>query len=161
MTQQTTNIKLQSQGQSIAPSPEIQRLHLFVGTWKIEGETHAGVDASAVKVTGMDTYEWLAGKFFLVHRADRQIGNEQLNTIEFIGYDPSSQTYTCHSFDSRGNSDLFQANFRDPIWTIEGKSSRFTGMFATSGHTLTGKWEQSCNGVNWLPWMDVKLTKIS
>jgi hypothetical protein len=158
---QTTNIKLQSQGQSIAPSPEIQRLHLFVGTWKIEGETHASVDAPAVKVTGMDTYEWMPGKFFLVHRADRQIGNEQLNTLEFIGYDPSSQIYTCHSFDSRGNSDLFQANFRDPIWTIEGKSSRFTGMFATSCDTLTGKWEQSSDGVNWLPWMDVKLTKIS
>jgi hypothetical protein len=157
---QTTNIKLQSQGQSIAPSPEIQRLHLFVGTWKIEGETHAST-APAVKVTGMDTYEWLAGKFFLVHRADRQIGNEQLNTLEFIGYNPSNQTYTCHSFNSRGNSDLFQANFRDPIWTIEGKSSRFTGMFATSGHTLTGKWEQSSDGLNWLPWMDVKLTKIS
>jgi hypothetical protein len=158
---QTTNIKLQSQGQSIAPSPEIQRLHLFVGTWKIEGETHASVDAPVVKVTGIDTYEWLAGKFFLVHHADRQIGNEQLNTLEFIGYDPSSQTYTCHSFDSRGNSNLFQANFRDPIWTIEGKSSRFTGMFATSCDTLTGKWEQSSDGVNWLPWMDVKLTKIS
>jgi Protein of unknown function (DUF1579) len=161
MSQQTTNIKLQSQGQSIAPSPEIQRLHLFVGKWKTEGETHASADAPAVKVAFMDTYEWMPGKFFLVHRADGQIGNEQLNTLEFIGYDPSSQTYTCHSFDSRGNSDLFQANFRDPIWTIEGKSSRFTGMFATSGHTLTGKWEQSSDGVNWLPWMDVKLTKIS
>jgi Protein of unknown function (DUF1579) len=142
MSQQTTNIKLQSQGQSIAPSPEIQRLHLFVGKWKTEGETHASADAPAVKVAFMDTYEWMPGKFFLVHRADGQIGNEQLNTLEFIGYDPSSQTYTCHSFDSRGNSDLFQANFRDPIWTIEGKSSRFTGMFATSGHTLTGKWDR-------------------
>jgi Protein of unknown function (DUF1579) len=94
MLQQTTNIKLRSQGQSIAPSPEIQRLHLFVGTWNTEGETHASADAPAVKVTGIDTYEWLAGKFFLVHRADRQIGNDRLNTLEFIGYDPSSQTYT-------------------------------------------------------------------
>jgi Protein of unknown function (DUF1579) len=158
---QTTNIKLQSQGQSIAPSPEIQRLHLFVGKWKTEGETHASADAPAVKVAFMDTYEWLSGKFFLVHRANGHIGNEEFNSIEFIGYDPLSQMYICHSFDSRGNSDLFQANFRDPIWTIEGKSSRFTGMFATSGHTLTGKWEQSSDGVNWLPWMDVKLTKVS
>ncbi|WP_310489355.1 DUF1579 family protein [Chamaesiphon sp. VAR_69_metabat_338] len=158
---QTTNIKLQSQGQSIAPSLEIQRLHLFVGKWKTEGETHARADAPAVKVAFMDTYEWMPGKFFLVHRADGQIGNEQLNTLEFIGYDPSSQTYTCHSFDSRGNSDLFQATLRDHTWTIEGKSSRFTGVFTSTGSTLTGKWEQSSDGVNWLPWMDVKLTKIS
>jgi Protein of unknown function (DUF1579) len=160
MTQQTIDIKIQSQGQPIAPSAEIQRLHLFVGKWKTEGETHASADAPAVKVTGVDTYEWLSGKFFLVHRANGQIGNEELNKIEFIGYDPSSQTYSCHCFDSRGNSDLFQATLRDHTWTIEGKSSRFTGVFANTGNTLTGQWEQSSDGVNWLPWMDVKLTKV-
>lgn len=160
MTQQTIGIKLQSQGQLIAPSAEIQRLDLFVGKWKTEGETHASAEAPAVTVTGMDTYEWMAGKFFLVHRANRHIGNEELNTIKFIGYDASIQTYTCHCFDSRGNSDLLQADFHDPIWTIKGKSSRFTGMLASAGNTLTGKWEQSSGGLNWLPWMDVKLTKV-
>jgi Protein of unknown function (DUF1579) len=160
MTQKTIDIKLQSPGQPLAPSAAHQRLELFVGKWNIEGETYASADVPAVKVTGVETYEWMSGEFFLVRRADEHIGNEELNTLEFIGYDPSSQTYTCHSFDSRGNSDLFQANFHDPIWKIEGKSSRFTGMFATSGHTLTGTWEQSSDGVNWLPWMDVKLTKI-
>jgi Protein of unknown function (DUF1579) len=158
---QTIDIKLQSQGQSIAPSPEIQRLHLFVGKWKTEGETHASADTPAVKVAFLDTYEWLSGKFFLVHRADGQIGNEQLSTLEFIGYDPSSQMYTCHCFDNRGSTELFQANFRDHTWTIEGKSSRFTGLFNSIGSTLTGQWEQSSDGLNWLPWMDVKLTKIS
>jgi Protein of unknown function (DUF1579) len=166
---QTIDIKLQSQGKPIAPSAEIQRLHLFVGKWKTEGETHASADAPAVKVAFVDTYEWLAGKFFLVHRADGQIGNEEINTIEFIGYDPSSQMYTCHSFvgvpsrneNRRGNADLFQANLRDHTWTVEGKSARFTGVFASTGNTLTGTWEQSSDGLNWLPWMDVKLTKVS
>jgi Protein of unknown function (DUF1579) len=157
---QTIDIKLQSQGQPLTPSSELQRLHVLVGTWNTEGETHASAGAPAIKVTGVDTYEWLPGKFFLVHRGDGQIGNEELNTIEFIGYDTSSQIYTCHSFDSRGNTDLFQANLRDHTWTIEGKSSRFTGMFASTGNTLTGKWEQSGDGLNWLPWMDVKLTKV-
>jgi Protein of unknown function (DUF1579) len=92
------DIKLQSQGQQIAPSAEIQRLHLFVGKWNTEGETHASADAPAVKVTGVNTYEWMTGKFFLVHRADGHMGNEELNTLEFIGYDASSQMYTCHSF---------------------------------------------------------------
>jgi hypothetical protein len=158
---QTIDIKLQSQGQQISPSAEIQRLHLFVGKWNTEGETHASADAPSVKVAFVDTYEWLSGKFFLVHRANGHIGNEQLNTIEFIGYDPSSQTYTCHSFDNGGNSDSFRANLRDRTWTIEGKSARFTGLFNSIGSTLTGKWEQSGDGLNWLPWMDVKLTKVS
>jgi hypothetical protein len=157
---QTVDIKLQSQGQPIAPSAEIQQLHLFVGTWSTEGETHASADAPAVKVTGVDTYEWMAGKFFLVHRASGHIGNQELNSIEFISYDPSSQMYTCHSFNRHGNADLFQASLRDHAWTIEGKSSRFTGVFANTGNTLTGQWEQSSDGVNWLPWMDIKLTKI-
>lgn len=169
---QTIEIKLQSQGRSlaqplpwrIAPSHEIQRLHLFVGTWSIEGETHASVDAPAVKVTGVDTYEWMAGKFFLVYHANGHMGNEESNALlrrrryanEFIGYDPSSQTYTCHCFNSRGNSDLFQANLHDHTWTIEGKSARFTGMFNSIGNTLTGQWEQSSDGLNWLPCMDVR-----
>jgi Protein of unknown function (DUF1579) len=158
---QTIDIKLQSQGQPLAPSPEIQRLHLFVGKWKTEGETHASAGAPAVKVAFMDTYEWLSGKFFLVHHVDGQIGNEEINAIEFIGYDPLSQIYTCHSFDSRGNTDLFQATLRDHTWTIEGKSARFTGLFNSIGKTLTGQWDQSSDGLNWLPWMDVKLTKVS
>jgi Protein of unknown function (DUF1579) len=165
---QTIDIKLQSQGQPIIPSAEIQLLHLMVGTWNTEGETHASADAPAVKVTGIDTYEWMAGKFFLVHHGNRHIGNEELNTLEFIGYDPSMQTYTCHCFDNHGNSDLFQANLRvgeacldNRTWTIEGKSSRFTGVFNSIGNTLTGKWEQSSDSLNWLPWMDVKLTKVS
>lgn len=166
---QTIDIKLQSQGQQVAPSAELQRLELLVGKWNTEGETHANADAPAVKVTGVDTYEWMPGKFFLIHRADGHMGNEELNTLEFIGSDPSSQMYTCHSFvgaaspeeNRRGNADLFQANLHDHTWTIEGKSARFTGVFANTGNTLTGQWEQSSDGLNWLPWMDVKLTKIS
>jgi Protein of unknown function (DUF1579) len=158
---QTIDIKLQSQGQPLAPSTEIQRLQIFVGKWNTEGETHASVDAPAVKVSFVDTYEWMSGKFFLVHRANGHISNEELNTIEFIGYDPSSQMYTCHSFDSRGSTDSFRATLRDRTWTIEGKSLRFTGLFNRIGNTLTGQWEQSSDGLNWLPWMDVKLTKIS
>jgi hypothetical protein len=158
---QAIDIKLQFQGQQIAPSPECRHLHLFIGKWKTEGETCASEDTPAVKVAFVDTYEWLPGKFFLVHRADGQIGSEGLSTIEFIGYDASSQMYNCHSFDSRGNADLFQANLRDRTWTIEGESARFTGLFSNTGNTLTGQWEQSSDGLNWLPWMDVKLTKIS
>ncbi|WP_373541913.1 DUF1579 family protein [Chamaesiphon sp.] len=160
MTQQTIDVKLQFSGQQIAPSAEIQRLELFVGMWNTEGEICASADVSAVKVAFVDTYEWMSGKFFLVHRANGHIGNEEINTIEFIGYDASSQTYTCHSFDNRGNADLFRANLRDHTWTIEGKSSRFTGVFNSIGNTLTGQWEQSSDGLNWLPWMDVKLTKV-
>jgi Protein of unknown function (DUF1579) len=166
---QTIDIKLQSQGQSLAqplgtrigPSPETQHLHLLVGKWNTEGETHASENTPAVKVTFVDTYEWLSGKFFLVHRADGQIGDQGLSMIEFIGYNASSQRYNCHSFDSRGNADLFQANLRDRTWTVEGKSARFIGVFSNTGNTLTGRWEQFSAGLNWLPWMDVKLTKIS
>ncbi len=159
MTQQTIETLIRSL--QLTPTAEIQRLQLFVGKWNTEGETHASANAPAVKITGMDTYEWMSGKFFLFHRADRHIGDEALNTIEFIGYDASSQMYTCQYFDSRGNSDLLQANLRDHTWTIEGKSARFTGLFNSIGNTLTGTWEQSSDGLNWLPWMDVKLTKVS
>lgn len=157
---QTIDIKLQFRGQSITPDPEIQHLHLFVGKWNIEGETYASNDAPALKVAGVDTYEWMPGKFFLVHNAKVQVGDEVLDAIELISYDAPSQTYACYRFDSYGNSDLFQADFHDHNWTMTGKSSRFTGVFGSTDNTLTGQWEQSSDGLNWVPWMHVKLTKI-
>jgi Protein of unknown function (DUF1579) len=158
---QTIDIKLQSQGQAIAPTVEIQHLDRFVGKWNTEGETCSSDDVPAVKLAFVDTYEWMSGKFFLIHRADGHIGNEALNSIEFIGYDASSQRYTCHSFDSCGNADILQADLHDQTWTIAGESLRFTGLFGITGTTLTGTWERLSDGLNWLPWMNVKLTKVS
>ncbi len=142
------------------PDPALKRLDVLVGKWNTEGQTRASADAPAAKIRAVDIYEWLPGGFFLVHRWDGRMGDGEIHGIEIIGYDVSSQTYPIRSFDNQGNSDLLQASARDDTWTFTGESMRFTGVFSDDGNTITGKWEYSSDGSNWLPWMDVTLTRI-
>ncbi|RXA20856.1 alpha/beta fold hydrolase [Methanosarcina sp. MSH10X1] len=146
--------------QSRAPDSALKRLDIFVGRWITEGHTWATSSSPALRITGTDTYEWLPGRFFLLHRADVQIGDEEIKTIEIIGYDALSQTYPMHYFDNQGNSGTYQASVRDGIWTFLGGSERSKVTFSDDGNTITASWEHSDNGLNWLPLMEVKLTKV-
>ena len=80
--------------------------------------------------------------------------------VEIIGYDASSQTYPMHAFDSWGNTAVMRATVEGDAWMFAGESMRFRGGFRDEGKTFAGVWEQrSRGGSNWLPWMDITLTK--
>lgn len=82
--------------------------------------------------------------------------------VEIIGYDSASGTYTVHSYDSSGNTDVMHASVANDTWTFEGKSLRFTGGFRDGGDTLAGIWEQRRDeGAPWVHWMDVTLSKTN
>lgn len=119
----------------------------------------ASPSSPAARIEGVDTYEWLPGGFFLMHKIDARVGDEEIKGIEIIGYDASSQTYPTRSFDNKGNTGAYQASVRDGVWTFRGEAERFTGSFSDGGDTLTGAWERSSDGSKWLPWMHVILTK--
>ena len=143
------------------PGPGHRRLEAFVGRWRTEGRTAAGPSGPAAEIAGEDRYEWLPGGFFLVHRVDVRVGGERVSAIEIIGYDPASGTYPMHWFDGQGGSGTYRASLRDGVWTFAGESERFTGSFGDGGGTLTGSWERVEDGAGWVPWMEVRLTKLS
>lgn len=144
------------------PGPEQKRLEAFVGTWNTQGEIRGGDSGPAAKFHATDTYEWLPGGFFLVHRWDAHMPDGNTQGIEIIGYDASSKAYTMHTFDSQGNADTMRASIEGDIWMFEGESLRFTGRFRDKGNTLVGVWSQrSSNEADWLPWMDVTLRKAT
>jgi hypothetical protein len=148
------------------PGPGLKRLDVFVGKWNTEGQTIASADAPPAKIRSVDIYEWLPGGFFLIHHVDAHIGDDEFKEIEIIGFDTASQAYRTHFFDSQGNSGTEQLSFRDSIWTWTGggvmgeKTHRCTAVVSDDGNTITAHHERSSDGVNWLPWMDVKLTKV-
>jgi hypothetical protein len=140
------------------PGPGHQRLGAFVGTWATEGEITAGPPG---KVKATDTYEWLPGGFFLLHRWDAHMPDGRTQGVEIIGYDAASQTYPMYSFDSAGNVGTMRAHVDGDAWTFEGESLRFTGGFRDGGETFAGAWEQrSGDGTEWSPWMDIKLSRV-
>lgn len=138
---------------------QLKRLNQFVGKWKTEGEIMAADSSPASAIEGIDTYEWLPGGYFLIHRVDVRMGGEQIDSIEIIGYDPSTNTYPMNYFGYQGSKGVMHASFDGKIWTFNGDTERFTGSFDDSGNKLTGRWEQLQDS-EWVHWMDIRLTKI-
>lgn len=141
-----------------APGPGHARLAPFVGTWRTEGRVLPTADTPPAEIIGTDSYEWLAGGFFLVHRVDVRMGGEPVEAIEIIGWDAESGTYSMRSYDNHGNEELMRMTERDGTWTVQGESARFTGAFSDGGGVLSGHWERR-EVDRWLPWMDVRLTR--
>jgi hypothetical protein len=157
----------QAPEQPSQPGPEHSRLNVFVGKWKMEGEQYDSPFGPAAKITAVQTYEWLTGGYFLVHRFEGRVGDSKAACIEIIGHDASSQSYLTHTFYQNGITNEWQARERDRIWTftgdwqMAGKSVkvRFTAVFSDAGNTMTGKWEHSSDGSKWQTFWDVKATK--
>jgi hypothetical protein len=141
------------------PGPDHERLGLLVGRWKTDGFVRPGDWGPSARIVAVDTYEWLDGGFFLFHRFDAVVGPDEVKGIEIIGYDPESRNYRGVSFDNQGAAGTFHASLAGRVWKSWGPSQRFAGTFSADGCTLSGAWERSSDGTNWLPWMDVSLKR--
>jgi hypothetical protein len=145
-------------GRARRPGPEHARLAPFVGRWKTAGQVLSGDATPEFEFAGTDTYEWVPGGFFLLHRVDVNMGGERVQALEIIGWDAEREAYFARSYDHQGNVAEMRAVVRDGTWTFLGDAERFTGAFGDHGATLGGRWERR-EGGRWLPWMDVRLTK--
>jgi len=144
-----------------AASADLGRLNAFVGVWDTEGTMNAGPSGQSVKFKATDTYEWLPGGHFLLHRFDADMPNGNVKGIEVIGYNQENKSYLVHSFDSVGNASVMQARIEKDTWTFIGENIRFTGGFSDKGKIFSGLWElRSGEGSSWQPWMDVRLRKV-
>ncbi len=97
-----TDKSIQSQQAPTRPA-ELDLLDLFIGKWINEGETVASPEVGAIKITTSDIYEWLPGKFFVLHTAYGRIGQIDVGGCEILGYDSGSKKFRSYFFDSRGN----------------------------------------------------------
>ena len=155
---------------SQSPKPGVghQRLNVFVGTWHTEGQQCEGPVGPAATIRAVETYEWLPGEFFLVHRFEGHVGDGAAGCIEIIGYDAQSQSYPTHTFYNNGLANEWRSHERDGTWTLagdwhmQGKSVkvRCTTAFSDAGHTMRSTWEQSSDGSSWETFWDVKASKV-
>jgi hypothetical protein len=105
----------------------------------------------------------MPGEFFLVHHVYVDMGGYDYNVMEVIGaYDASSRIYSARSFDSKGIEVVRQVQSSDDTtWTFTSDTQRARLAVSDNSRTITSTWEQSDDGSNWHPWMDMKLTKVS
>jgi len=152
------------------PGSEHELLDVFIGKWITNGHTIPGSDGNAVKIHTSDIYEWAPGGFFIVHSTYGKIGFQDVGGVEIIGYDKISNKFDSHLFDSQDNILISELTLDNGIWTWTGPTPfqepgtmemhRATVEFIEDGKIMTAFHEVSEDGENWIPSMDVTLTKI-
>jgi hypothetical protein len=62
--------------------PENDLLNSLIGKWMTEGETISNDGSPTLKIQASDVYEWVPGRFFVVHTAYGRIGEQSVGGIE-------------------------------------------------------------------------------
>jgi uncharacterized protein DUF1579 len=145
-----------------AHGAEQERLTVLVGRWTTKGRTRPTADATAATIRATDTYEWLPGRFALLHTVDARVGDEHVEGAEIIGWHPARRLYLTQYFGSDGPN-AYEAELDTDegalVWRMRSHTDRFTGTFSADRTTITGHWEQRAGDATWRPWMDITLTK--
>ena len=139
------------------PSAAHKRLEAFIGTWHAEGTSYGGgaQDAADPRATGVpwisdESYEWLPGGFFVLHRWAAQ----SFKGAEIMGYDESEGGYFTRMFDNAGHHPEYRANVDGNVWSFTKAQSRATVTVKEGGNEMTFNWEWKNGGRKWLPLCD-------
>jgi hypothetical protein len=144
------------------PSLAHQQLEVFVGDWEATGQSWGEVQHEgdpAVAWTSRETYEWLPGRFFLLHRWDAMVGEREFKGAEILGHDNGLAGYFSRSFDDAGNHPEYGAYVDNNVWTFTGRWTRAKVTFTDGGDRMRSYWERRI-GHDWLPLHDRVATRM-
>lgn len=121
------------------PDPALHRLEKLVGTWKITGRS---LNSQKDDLSGQVIIEWLPGKFFLQQRGEIVFQDFQAQSLEIIGYDPSTKTFSSYVYSSmEGVPSRYYWDVQGNVATHWTKGSKYTGTFNEDGSILSGSWQ--------------------
>lgn len=158
MTDSSSDAFTTAAGQVIGATPEHRALTVLVGRWRTTGEFVDAV-AGSPPLRASDTYEWLPGGHFLLHRAEGDVGGTPFATLEVFGYDRAAGHHFSYAFGDQGTVGRYTAMFEGRAWRIDGEAERFRGEFSADGRALGGLWERRADDGSWRPWLRITLTK--
>ena len=131
----------------------------FIGTWQTTGATRASAGESSHRIEAVDTYEWMEGGYFILHRIESKKPTA-FTGLEVIGADAGGG-YFLHHYDSNGARIVSKGEIAGREWRVVAKTERFTGTISEDGQTISGSWDRSTDGKSWEPWMDITLRKTA
>jgi hypothetical protein len=139
------------------PSAAHQRLNVFTGRWRAKGESYADGQraedplASAVPWTSDETYEWLPGGFFLLHRWDAIVGKRVFKGTGIVGHDAAQGGYFVRIFDNAVFHPEYRVEVDGNVWTFREAATRATLTVSDDGNSIENHWEWKNGGNDWLP----------
>ncbi|HET6227770.1 MAG TPA: DUF1579 family protein [Bacteroidia bacterium] len=142
------------------PSIELKKLQVFVGKWLVEGQNFSEAPFAAnTDFTGVQTYDWLPGNFYMVGKWDRQFSEEEHIGIGMYGFHPDTRELCLTTYDNRGDERAFTIDSYRHIWKFTGKNMRGTIIFSSDEQTFIEDWELLKNFA-WVPLCTIKSTKL-
>jgi hypothetical protein len=155
------------------PDRQRERLWSIAGEWATDGHV---VGDPPVPVKGTDTYDVLAGGYFLVHHVNVAVGDQQVRAIEVIGEPaPAGGGFLARSFDDRGSAEVMRVTVdAEGVFHFGGGPEiaaavqptdattarvRSTLSVASDRKSMTALWERSEDGQSWERWMNITFTR--
>lgn len=134
-----------------------EHLSVFVGKWRTSGQSFAEGQraedprASAVPWTSVESYEWLPGGHFLLHRWDAMVGAYPFQGTEIIGFNESKGGYFSHLFDNAGNHGEYSGERSGNLWKFNEPGTRSVITVTSDGQEMDVVWQWTNGGREWLP----------
>jgi hypothetical protein len=151
---------IRSQKERQARGPEYDRLEVLIGKWINVGKTEPIGDEPPLDITTGDIYEWLTGKYWILHTAYGRLGNMDVGGVEIIGYDHETGKYVSYFYDSRGNFSEHEIIVDGNTMTWNGKVTGCTSVFTERGKVQTAHHVRVDENGQWVPSMEVVLTRV-
>lgn len=148
------------------PAPGLEALNPLVGKWHTEGQQYAGPFGPASPFVAVETFEWLDGGHFLIHRLEGKFGRTASACVEIFGRD--AQGLFAQAFYNDGNAQSWRVTGIDKGVLLTGSWSkapnetcqvRYTARVIEEGNTIAGTWEHSPDGASWQPFLELRSTK--
>jgi hypothetical protein len=139
---------------------EHDRLQVFIGKWINEGYVVDADGNESSRILTSDIYEWIPGRFFVLHEAYGRIGDLDVGATEIIGYDAAAESYVAFLFDSSGGINRSALTANGDAWTWKGETTGCTAVFTDGGTVQTAHHVRLDDSGQWVPSMEVVLRKI-
>ena len=132
------------------PTAAHKRLEVFIGDWHAEGTSYgdrqdaADPRAAGVPWTSDESYEWLPGNLFVLHRWEALAG--EFKGAEIMGYDEAEGGYFTRMFDNAGHHPDYRASVDGDVWSFTEAQTRATVTVQDGGGKMTFHWEWKKGG---------------
>jgi hypothetical protein len=149
---------------TLPPSKELRRLEPLVGDWDVEGHAESSLAGPACAVKSRESFEWLDGGYFLVHRYETHFGDQPVQRgVMYWGFDALPNRMQLHFFSNNGpftkEGNIYEGELQADRLVCTGPA-RFTIALAQDGTIALAndgsfeiRWElRDADGV-WRPWM--------
>lgn len=134
------------------PSPHLQHLRAFEGTWTIEGRNYkAAPDGADQPVHGKDHCYWLEGQFFMINDWQHLVEGGGHIGMSVLGYDEEAQRLFTRGFDNIGFDRRYFLEADGNTWTYVGDTERAVRTYDASGNSFSEHWELKDESGNWQP----------